>query len=469
MRLLGLARSKALNSACLTFAYLLSALIYSHHAFAANEDSIIREDHNHPLILDLTGGLDLSGDVEAYESEFVGVDRSIIGRATNDQTLGNNAPGKLNLQSGDSTGQFWTFPNETLFGPKTPQTSGLPSLLAGQSALPAPRGPDERMLYISLTTCDQPTPKVPKPNGAPGQLELYVSTSSSNKEPDQKHNNYAVAIDGGFGWLNVSVKSDVYLGIFAPNNDEYTGIYSYQLTASIDAFYASLYNARNVFFIDSDTNSALLYTNNLTNQNSTSEVAQQWMNSSTKFSIYVQNQDDPSILGLQNSVCGLKNHAQIQGSAVTATMTMAGANPPEPKQQFYVKNLNGSSSYYAIVTIDGNSTVSKGGAVGGGGTVWNFADFATNFTTKSGTFSLHSTPVHPTYKPLQTATAPSSTTSPSATRSRTPSLLTPPTRTCPTSQPLGSTTTITPPPTTQTSSTPFSRSLATPPPLPNTL
>lgn len=402
---LRLAHPKALPSACLAVIYL-SILLRSHRAFAVNEDSIIRGDHNHPSILDLTGALDLSGDVDAYESEFVGVDRSIIGRAPSDRTLGNNAPGQMNIQSGDSNAQFWTFPNETLFGPKTPQTSSLPSALAGQYSFPAPNSSDERMLYISLTTCDQPTPKVPNPNGAPSQLELYLSTSSSNKEPDQKNNDYAVSIDGGFGWLNISVKSDVYFGVFAPDNDEYTGIYNYQLTASIDAFYASRYTARNVFFIDSDSNSALLYTNNLTNSSSESAIAQ-WMNNPTKFSIYVQNQDNPSILGLQNSVCGLKNHAQVQGlGVVDATMTTAGASPPEPKQQFYVKNLNGSSSYYAVVTIDGNSTASKDGALGGGGIVWNFDQLDGNFTTKSGILLLYSKSVYSTHEKIQMAIAP---------------------------------------------------------------
>lgn len=397
MRPLGLARPKALPSAYLAFAYL-SILLRSRHAFAANEDTIIRGDHNHPLILDLTGGLDLNGDGGVFEPEFEGVDRSIIGRAPNDQTLVNNVPGTLNIQPGDSNGQFWTFPNDALFGPKTPQTPGLPSALAGQYQFPEPNSSNERMLYISLTICDQPTPKAPNVNGSPSPLELYVSTSASNKEPDQTNNNFAVAIDGGFGWLNISVKSDVYFGVFAPDNDQYTGIFNYQLTASIDAFYASKFTARNVVFIDSGPNSALLYTNNLTNHSGAPEISQ-WMNNSTRFSVYVQNQDNPSINGLQNSVCGLKNHAQIQGpNVVNASMTLLGASPPEPKQQFYVQNLNGSSAYYAIVTIDGNSTISKDGMVGGGGIVWNWEDTPVNFNTKSGTLVLYSTCPYPTYE-----------------------------------------------------------------------
>ena len=381
---LGFARLKALSAIVRTLV-CLAVLLRASNASAVQEDSITPEDHNHPLIQDAVRGLDFSDYVEEYQSEFFGIDRSIIGRATSDQTLGNNAPGQSNIQLGASKGQFWIFPNETLFGPKTPQTTTLPSALTGQYPLPMPNATDERILYISLTTCDQPTPKVPDHNDAPGQLELYISTSSNIQEPDQSHNDYTVAVDGGYGSVSISVKSDVYFGVFAPNDDDFAGIYNYQLTASIDAFYASRFNASNVYFVDSDSQSALLYTTNLTNTNASEQEKSQWMENPPVFSIYIQNQESPSILGLQNSVCGLKNHAQIQGpDAVNASMTNAGASPAVPKQQFYIKSLDRSSSYFAYVTIDSNTTASKNGAVGGGGVVWSSNTLEGNFSTKSG-------------------------------------------------------------------------------------
>ncbi|MCJ1275597.1 stretch-activated cation channel mid1 [Puttea exsequens] len=398
MRPLGFSCLTALPPAVLGLSYLLSTSFYVYQVFAADEDSIIHEDHNHPRLLGLTG------EVVGYESEFLGIDRSIIGRADNsDQTLGNSAPGILNIEQGKS--QFWTFPKETLFGSKAPQTPGLPSPLVGQYVGKAPDSPDERALYISLTVCDQPTPKVANPNGAPDQLKLYISTSSSNREPSASKNDFAVPVDGGFGSLNISAKGDVFFGVSAPINVQYTGVYNYHLTASIDGFYAQLINEHNLDFIDSDTTTALLYTSNLTDRAPDDQAFKEWMESDPPpFSIYVHNQDNSAILGLQNSVCGLKNNAQLQGdNDVDSSMTRAGANPIEPKQQFYVKNLNGSSSYYAIVTIDGNSTVSKNGAVGGGGIVWNFP---VNFTTKSGTLPSSLVPLPlsfpPTYKPTTT-------------------------------------------------------------------
>lgn len=366
--------------AFLSFLLTFTAALFTQHAFAAHEDSIAHKDHNHPR---LHGALeiDVGHDLERYEPEFTGADRSIIGRAEDViPALGNNAPGILNIAQGAS--QYWIFPSTTLFGPNSPQTPGLPSYFEGQNVSVTPDAPGEKELYISLTACQQPIAKASNQSGAPDQLELYVSTSSSNQQPDENNNNFAVLIDGGFGWLNISVNNDVYFGVYAPSNDGYDGVYNYQLTASIDGFYASSYSDPNVFTVDSDTNSALLYTRNTTSTtNSSNSTFQQWMNRPPVFSLFVQNQENSSILGLQNSVCGLQNLAQIQGPPDVETV-MTAAGDGLPKQQFHVTNLNGSSAYYAVVAMIGNSTDNGSGVVGGGGTVWN----SVNITTKSCEF-----------------------------------------------------------------------------------
>ena len=349
---------------------------FTQHAFTAPEDPVTHEDHNHPR---LNGALevDVGHDVERYEPEFAGADRSIIGRAGEViPVLGNNAPGNLNINQNAS--QYWTFPNSTLFGPHSPQTPGLPSYFEEQN-VPITPDDDEIELYISLTACQQPVAKDPNSNGAPDQLQLYVSTSSNNQQPNGNDYDLAVPVDGGFGWLNISVKDDVYFGVYAPANDGYDGVYNYQLTASIDGFYASSFSDPISSFVDSDTNSALLYTRNMTSTtNSSNSTFQQWMNRPPVFSLFVQNQDNPSILGLQNSVCGLKNLAQIQGLPDIETV-MTAAGDGLPKQQFHVMNLNGSSTYYAITAMVGNSTDEGPGVVGGGGTVWNSANITTKF------------------------------------------------------------------------------------------
>ena len=376
-------------------ASLLLILLYlsfsnPHLAYAADADSIAHEDHNHPRLIELLHqsgfpdaslGSELEG--EAYAPEFVGVDRSIIGRAdATIRELGNNAPGQNTIEVGHA--DYWTFTNKTLWGPFSPQDPGLPpsNILVGlaktQNSLPY-----TRKVYVSLNTCDQPHANNQSPNGAPSQLELYVSRKSTNQKPDRNANDEAVPVDGGYGEADLDVTSDIWFTVSAPQSPNFSGNYKYELTASIDAPYAS-YNDNSSFnlsFIDSDTNSALLYSSTVS-ENLTEAVRDGWMKNPPRFSIYVHPQDDPSINGLHRSVCGLKSHSLIQGnvkgSNVDTNMTLRGNG--FPKQEFYVKNLNGSSAYYAIIGIDGNSTSSGGGVVGGGGTVWTVL----NFTTKSG-------------------------------------------------------------------------------------
>ena len=375
---------RATLSPCTSLLFILACIaLFTQYAFAAKDDSIAHVDHSQTP---LNGALevDVGHDLERYEPDFAGADRSIIGRA-GDATpaLGNNVPGILNLSQ--NTSQYWVFPNKTLFGPKSPQTPGLPSYFEGQDFSVTPDDSGEVELYISLTTCRQPLAKDSNSNGAPDQLKLYVSTSSSNQRPDENGHDYAVSIEGGFGWLKIFVKNDIYFGVYAPASEGFDGAYNYQLTASIDGFYASSYSDPNVHFIDSDSNSALLYTNNIINiTNSSDPVFKQWMDRSPPFSLFLQNQEGPS--GLQNSVCGLKNVAQIQDpSDVETVMTAAGNGLP--KQQFHAKNLNRSSTYYAVIAILGNSTDQGPGVVGGGGTVWANGPIVATKTCES--FNVH--------------------------------------------------------------------------------
>ena len=383
MRSLWIARSElrpvAFSPTSFFLAYLISTLLLSLQTFAANGDSIAQEDHNHPRILDQSLAFGQRSDLDSYEPEFLGIDRSIIGRAGEvDQALANNVPGQLNIEQGDN--QFWTFPKQALLGPKAPPPPGLPSPLRGQLSPPNPDSSDERILYISLTTCLQPNPKTSDTKNPPDQLKLYVSIDSNNRQPGPQNDARPVSVDEGFGSLNISVKDDVFFGISAPQNDGFDGIYNYQLTASIDGFYASYYNQPNVVYIDSDRSSALLYTKNLTSDNSSNPEFGKWVNGPNRFNIFVQNQDNPAILGLQRSACALKDLADVRDStAIDTGITLAGDG--FPKQQFHVRTLNASSSYYAITAIIGNSTDSGSGIVGGGGTVWN----SSSFTTKSST------------------------------------------------------------------------------------
>ncbi|KAL9099485.1 MAG: hypothetical protein Q9163_005022 [Psora crenata] len=326
--------------------------------------------------------------VEHYVPEFWGLDRDIIGRAEEDiRDLGNNAPGKLNINSGES--QFWTFPQEAVQGRKSPATSGLPSpirqrhLESGEgvnAAAELKKRQDRRTVYISLNTCDQPSAQSSNP-GLPEQLKLYISTSPDNQKPDADKHDYTVSVDEGFGSIEIAASSDVYFGISAPTNDNFNGPYNYELTASIDDFYAVYHDQPNCYFVDSDSRSALLYTNDTVPSpiNSSNPIFKEWMDTPPIFKMFLQNQENTEILGLQRSMCALQNHAQKREVTDFDTgMTIVGGG--QPKQQFYAKGLNASSAYYAFIGIIGNATDAGGGVVNGGGTLWK----RTNLTTKSG-------------------------------------------------------------------------------------
>ncbi|KAG9824397.1 putative protein with signal peptide, partial [Aureobasidium melanogenum] len=124
---------------------------------------------------------------------------------------------------------------------------------------------------------------------------------------------------------------------------------------------------------------ALLVTNNLTEANPDDPVYQKWMNLTSPFTVFVQPTIDRSLDGMRNSYCGM-THASINNasSSVQSGMITRGLGH-KPKEQFYIQNLNGSTSYFGVLAMEGNSTKTGSGVVGGGGQVWQ----AVNFKTKA--------------------------------------------------------------------------------------
>lgn len=410
-------------------------------AYAAETDPITPKDPGRPHLLEFQDRRGLTernawheDEVrQDYEPDFAGLDRGIIGRAPSEpQNLENNTPGKRSIQGGGDT-HYWVFQNKTLWGPQTPVTSGLPSSLndgmdwgTSLNSTGQPNGPGgPQVVFVSLTVCDQPSSNSSKQNGAPPQLELYISVSSSNKRPGPDNNSNAVPMDGGFGSLTLNATSDIYFAVLAPASSDFNGDYSYELAVSIDAPYASYVDTEFLNFLDSDTNAALLETHVTTNATTAYNAVlyQTWMSIPPPFSIFASNPNNSSVLGIHKSLCGLKNHAQITGNpadqqAGSVNMSMTARAGGSPKEQFYIQKLNGTTTYYAIPAIDRKSTQSGGSVVGGGGMVWK----STSLRTKSGTYSTLLDVLFGHLFALQMATAKLFTTFPFARRSPMPSL-----------------------------------------------
>ncbi|KAL9029898.1 MAG: hypothetical protein Q9196_001922 [Gyalolechia fulgens] len=365
-------------------------------ARAASDDPVTHGDHNHHRLLNLLDTHDVfqpaAVSATNYEPEFAGLDRGIVGRASEAATiLGNNAPKPTDIDQGDI--QFWIFPQATLQGPYGHADPPLPlnftatnasrletdlMQLAQTQSLPS----GSRTVWLTISTCDQPTSKTTDNVLAPSQLEMYVSRFRNNQRPDNGRSDHAIAVEGGYGSIELSnITDDIYIGVRAPESVDFTGVYNYELAASIDAPYATFFEGSanpwntSITSWDTDTNSSLLGTSNITNTFRGSSDFVAWIAMKPPFSVYVHHQTDPAILGLQKSVCGLRNHAQIKDSDIEDSDKSMANIGGQPKQLFHIKGLNRSSSYHAIMTLER----SNHGSISGGGAVWSM----TSFTTKS--------------------------------------------------------------------------------------
>lgn len=335
-------------------------------------------------------------EVESYEPNFAGLDRSIIGRvASGVNRLANNVPAvSSDLKVGDS--HHWTFPKEVLLGPSSPSTALLPFEEESRQGLPqlsissdssTNNGGSPKNLYVTLSTCTQP--KTGDSGGA-RQLMLNISTSTDDQNPNGDKNSFNSS--EGFFAVNISASGDVVLTVGAPSDGNVDGSYTYELTASVDAPYAA-YNSTNndsddsnkpfFFASDSDSDSTLLIANLTTPSR---PEYQQWIGKRPPYSVFVHKKNDPAIQGIQNSLCGLKKNAQFHINLLDDKNASQTSIVPSldslPEQQLYVNGLDDSSSYLAILTVDGDGSSTKAGSsnVRGGGTVGK----AITFNTKSG-------------------------------------------------------------------------------------
>jgi calcium channel MID1 len=393
-------RLLATLAASVVLVILFFLLTSPQFAYAAELDSRIPPDHNHPLVFGLDDELE-DGEV-GFEvtapGQDVSEDSTLATRADSSRVdeLSNNQPQNMNIAAGQT--QNWSFRKRSINGPGGDIGPGLPSDEDGAATQPKTRAELRRRqngksVYITMTTCIQPTVNTSvRPaemdGKTPPQLLMWTSQSpnlidpgpGTKDSPDQK----SIVLDSGYAIWKIDTSEDVFFGVSAPNTTSWTGIWNYQIAASIDAPFHSFDESwSNLFFVDGDNHAALLVTNDTTQQNSTSEIYKQWMDMPPPYSFFAHNQNDQAILGVQKSFCGLQNQASIMANvknvenANVAAMVNRGLSG-KPKEQFYITALNASSMYYGHLALEGNSTASGRGVVGGGGTVWKVM----NFTTK---------------------------------------------------------------------------------------
>ena len=244
-------------------------------------------------------------------------------------------------------------------------------------------------VWISANTCQQPMPgNNASSTGAP-QLLLYVSTSAQNQKPGPEStenlvtNKTGIPFDNGYVSFELNTTSDVYIGISAPKLvDNWFGSWHFEIAASTQGSYHS-YNPTNpfLFMVDTDSESTLFITYNLTDSNSTEDIAK-W-NSSNPFAMYAFPAGRSPVTGMENSYCALKQNFNSTNNITVETTITTKFGAGFPKSQFNVHNLSNAQTYNGYLVVEGNQeTVDLPGVgrVHGGGKV--FQQF--NWTTKAG-------------------------------------------------------------------------------------
>jgi hypothetical protein len=330
--------------------------------------------------------------------------------------------------------------------------------------------------WISANTCRQPNPppldQAEKSSNNP-QLVMYISTSSRNQRPGPDSTDglatppTGLLFENGFASFALQAMSDIYIGISAPNLDDgWFGSWSFELAASSNGFYHS-YNGTNpyLYMIDTDSDSALFITYNLseTNANDTDK----WIRNNP-FKMYAfENESITNITGLERSMCAVQYYNQSTNVSMETSITtkFGGALP---KAQFHLQGLKAGKTYNGFLTVGGQQDVLRlpgNTTVRGGGMIFQQFDF----TTKAGKCnrSCILKAIHHADHSFQTTIAKSSSTSNFATQWPTPFPQIPTTKTTTTSSKPSMTTkqknTI------ATSPTPLRKSLATLYPKHNTL
>ncbi|KAJ5608518.1 hypothetical protein N7537_005137 [Penicillium hordei] len=346
-----------------------------------------------PLALDSFNGLELRDTVDE-DGESNGLD--LVRRDSNaPKALANNQfDTRDSFKIGDV--HWYYLPKTVVNGKHDTPGPGLPSYI-NSTEVDDDNSNNERRkrdmdfskratttVYLSLTTCQKPYTNKTSARGAFPQLQLYVSNSEKLQEPgpgkDDSLQDMHTAV-GGYVGITIDTDSDVFIGVAAPNSTDYTGVYKYQIAASIDAFFHNIVdNEPNLFFIDADVSAALLVTNNLTQSEKNSSNYKQWMDIVPPYTMFAHNINDTALVGLERSFCALDELSQVGriSNSTEVGMTNRGLGN-KPKEQFYITGLNQSSSYSGLLAMVGNSTASGNGIIGGGGQVWQ----PMNFTTKT--------------------------------------------------------------------------------------
>ncbi|KAH4213995.1 hypothetical protein HBI23_048330 [Parastagonospora nodorum] len=243
-------------------------------------------------------------------------------------------------------------------------------------------------IWVSANTCRQPNPppldQVEKSNNNP-QLVMYISTSSRNQRPGPTSTDdlatppMGLLFENGFASYALQANSDVYIGISAPNLDNgWFGSWNFELAVSSNGFYHSYDGADPfLYMIDTDSDSALFITYNLSEANVND--TDKWMRDNP-FKMYAfEDESITNITGLERSMCAVQYYNQSTNVTMeTSITTKFGGDLP--KAQFHLQGLKAGKKYNGFLAVGGQQDVLQlpgNTTVRGGGMVFQQFDFTT--------------------------------------------------------------------------------------------
>jgi calcium channel MID1 len=350
------------------------------------------KDHNHPQILDETLVLDTDWEDEepasnAYEAEFAGISRAIIGRQdTGTVVLQNNIPVPGTVQSGQTLNFAFEVAKSTVDAeldlPSIPPFSGLSKRSVEVVSISNDGGEflvhsslkkrqdTTQTVFISLNVCDQ-TDEL-------DQLTLYISQSVTTPGPGQSPDQtLSVPMTQGYANFNMTATGTIYLGVYAPDAAGAPD-WNFVVGASVDGYVQSFApDISFAFVVDTDSASVLISTSNLTDPSAlTDDLRNEWTATTPPFQIFVFDANT-SLDGVRNSYCALNNMRIDNVTVQTAISTRnVGHNP---KQNFYVQGLQPGTLYQAVLALNGSKDAAGTNTLEGG-QVWK----SFSFVTKSG-------------------------------------------------------------------------------------
>ncbi|KAF1961340.1 hypothetical protein CC80DRAFT_532002 [Byssothecium circinans] len=355
------------------------------------KQSVPQVQPNAPAI-DVHGNIIEQGRSEGgYAPDFAYFDRSLIGRQEVEVgNLTNNQ--KQSVEISPNTTVFFRF--------EKGQTSGRTarSVLAehssenvsgdvfenedGEDGGLRKRQAPVRTVWVSVNTCGQPLPSVKLITSPPPQLSLHISTKEQRPEKG-KPDTQSFEFEGGYANFTTNTTSDIYIGVTAPGlTDGWTGSWSFELAASLNGYYHGYDNdSQFMYMIDTDSDSTLFITFNLSTANTAEEV-QKWKDNNpfTMFAFPTGNWSD--LNGLERSHCGLRKQFDTANKIEVGKDITTQFGGGYPKARFNVQGLKTNGSYTGFLAVDGSDQTMQlpsGGTVRGGGLV--FRQF--NWTTKA--------------------------------------------------------------------------------------